>query len=131
MNCLDSISILSGPAQRKGLRRKQKRCANTCSGARTSPCLRCFVLFQSLFIMCSIIKCFGQREVSSLKFIIFIDGSWSTSFRVVILLPVLSVVIFLVLIFSLLLCYYWCQVQFHPNPGPNSINSVSNRSFKC
>ena len=45
MNCLDSISILSGPAQRKGLRRKQKRCTNTCSGARTSPCLCCFVLF--------------------------------------------------------------------------------------
>ena len=31
MNCLDSISILSGPAQRKGPRRKQKRCTNTCS----------------------------------------------------------------------------------------------------
>ena len=45
MNCLDFISILSWPAQRKRLRRKQKRCANTSSGASTSPCLCCFVLF--------------------------------------------------------------------------------------
>ena len=79
MNCLDSISILSGPAQRNGPRRKQKRSALTLVLAPAhlvmysihvsavlfyfSTCLLC-VVFSPLVINPFTAK-FNQKQIST------------------------------------------------------------------
>ena len=82
--------------------------------------------------MCSIIKCFGQREVSSLKFIIFIDGGLIVYFvSRCYFAPNFIRCYFLGFNFEPFSMLLLVSGSVHPNPGPNGINSVSNGSFKC